>query len=71
MIDRVVAGGWVITPEAEGVMDIGISGEQIAYVGPRNEPAPEGAEIIDATGMVVTPGGYKDHVTVVGVGFFK
>ena len=63
-IDRVVTGGWVVTPDAEGVMDIGISGEQIAYVGMRNEPPPEGAAVIDATGLVVTPGGVESHAHI-------
>ena len=29
MIDTIVRGGWVVTPASEGLMDIGISGEQI------------------------------------------
>ena len=35
MIDTVVRGGWVVTPHSEGYLDIGISGEQIAYVASR------------------------------------
>ena len=65
MIDRVIAGGWVVTPDVEGLMDVGISGEQIAYVAPAGTiPVPESAERIDATGLVVTPGGIESHAHV-------
>jgi dihydropyrimidinase len=63
--DRVVAGGWVVTPNAEGLMDIGIEGERIAWVAPAGEgPQAEAAEVIDATGMVVTPGGIESHAHI-------
>lgn len=65
MIDLVVRGGWVVTPEAEGVMDIGIEGEQIALVGAPGEHAvdPNTPEI-DATGLIVTPGGIESHAHI-------
>lgn len=65
MIDRVIAGGMVVTPTTEGLMDIGISGEQIAYVVPSGSiPIPESAERIDAKGLLVTPGGVESHAHI-------
>lgn len=53
--DLVIAGGRVIDPESglDAVRDIGIRGDRLAAVSP--EPL-EGREIIDARGLVVTPG---------------
>ena len=64
MIDTVISGGWVVTPDVEGVMDIGISGERIAYVAAPGQVTPEGAAVIDATGLVVSPGGIESHAHI-------
>ena len=65
MVDNVIQGGWVVTPHSEGHLDIGISGEQIAYVSsPGAVPVPVGAAVIDATGRVVTPGGIESHAHI-------
>jgi dihydropyrimidinase len=65
MIDLVVKGGWVVTPDAEGVMDIGISGERIAYVAaPGQVSPPEGATVIEADDLIVTPGGIESHAHI-------
>jgi dihydropyrimidinase len=65
MIDLVITGGRVVTPDAEGLMDVGISGEQIAYVAaPGQVPVPDGASVIDATGRIVTPGGVESHAHI-------
>ena len=36
MIDLVIRDGLVVTPDDEGVLDVGIAGEEIAFV---SEPA--------------------------------
>ena len=65
MADVVVRGGWVVTPHSEGLMDVGISGERIAYVSaPGEVPIVEGTTVIDATDKVVTPGGVEAHAHI-------
>ena len=65
MIDLVVRGGWVVTPDVEGVMDVGISAEQIAYLAaPGRVEPPAGAQVIDASDHVVTPGGVESHAHI-------
>jgi len=65
VIDIIISGGWVVTPTFEGIADIGISGERIAYLATPGELArPEGARVIDATGRLVTPGGIEAHAHI-------
>ncbi len=58
MFDYVIEKGTVVTAEATFVADVGIEGEQITAVG-RNL---QGRQTIDATGMLVIPGGIDPHV---------
>ena len=51
-----IRGGTAVTADAEQRADILIEGETIAAIGP-NLDAPAGAEIIDAGGSYVMPGG--------------
>jgi len=65
MIDLVVAGGWVVTSDGEGVMDVGISDEQIAYVAaPGQVPVPPDVPRLDARERIVTPGGIESHAHI-------
>jgi dihydropyrimidinase len=65
MTDTIVRGGWVVTPDFEGLLDIGISGEHVAYLAsPGQVEVVEGANVIDATGRVVTPGGIEAHAHI-------
>lgn len=57
---RIIKGGTVVTAEGEMRADVLIDGEQIAAVGPDLD-APAGAEIIDASGAYVMPGGIDPH----------
>ncbi|OYV33802.1 MAG: hypothetical protein B7Z81_10900, partial [Acidocella sp. 20-61-6] len=63
MIDLVVRGDTVVTPQGVGAHDILISGGTIAAIAaPGSLPVPEGARLIDATGKIVMPGGIDPHV---------
>jgi dihydropyrimidinase len=51
----------VVTADSDAVCDILTEGETIAAIG-RNLAAPEGADVIEATGKLVVPGGIDPHV---------
>jgi dihydropyrimidinase len=55
----VVAGGTVVTPGGSSVAELEIRDGRIDRVGPG--PASEGAEVIDATGLLVLPGVIDVH----------
>jgi len=55
-----IRGGTVVSAEAEARYDVLIVGQTIAAVGP-NLDAPAGAEILDAAGAYVLPGGVDPH----------
>lgn len=56
-------GGRVIDPASgtDGVMDVAIDGGAIAEIGPKL-PAPEGCEVVECDGLLVTPGLIDPHV---------
>jgi dihydropyrimidinase len=58
--NKLIKGGTVVTAEGEARADILIDGETIAAVGADLE-APAGAEILDASGAYVMPGGIDPH----------
>ncbi|HJU19906.1 MAG TPA: amidohydrolase/deacetylase family metallohydrolase [Stellaceae bacterium] len=62
--DLVVQGGHVIDPanDVDGIRDIGIKKGRIAAVAPRLDPGP--AKVIDAAGLIVTPGLIDTHAHV-------
>lgn len=64
MIDLLIHGGHVVTPFEEGVLDIGIAGEQIAFVAAPGTVSAESAREIDATGKLVFPGGVEPHAHI-------
>jgi dihydropyrimidinase len=63
MLDLIVRGGLVVTPEGTGLWDVAIAGEKIAAVA-----APEALKdipcgrVVDATGKIVMPGGVDPHI---------
>src|SRR3990170_3996809 len=60
-LDLLIRGGRVVTPRGVGEWDVGVVGERIAAVAlPGTLPA-EGARVIDATGLIVVPGGIEPH----------
>src|ERR1700728_5339238 len=63
MIDLVIRGDTVVTPEGVGAHDILIAGGKIAAIAaPTGIAVPEGTRVIDATGKIVIPGGIDPHV---------
>jgi dihydropyrimidinase len=63
MVDLVLRGDTVVTPQGVGAYDIAIAGERIVAVAASGSlPLPEGARLIDATGKIVMPGGIDPHV---------
>lgn len=55
-----IKGGTVVTADRQWRADVLVEGETIAAVGPDLE-APAGAEIVDASGALVMPGGIDPH----------
>lgn len=64
MIDLLITGGHVVTPFQAGELEIGISGETIAYVAPPGAVEAEAGRVIDATGKLVFPGGVEPHAHI-------
>ena len=65
MLDLIIKGGTVVAPGGAGPMDVGIQGEQIAAVASPGALDDIGAgETIDATGMIVLPGGIEPHAHI-------
>src|SRR5919201_6864857 len=62
MLDLLIRGGTVVTPEGAGFWDVGVQGETIAAVAPTGTLPEESASIIDASGKIVVPGGIDPHV---------
>jgi dihydropyrimidinase len=60
MLDLLIRGADVVTPQGVGRWTIGIGGEKIALVG-IEDPGIEAARVIDATGKIATPGGVEPH----------
>jgi dihydropyrimidinase len=63
MLDIVIHGGLVVGDGYERVLDVGIAGEQIAFVA-EPDPAREAARVIDASGKLVLPGGVEAHAHI-------
>ena len=59
-MDKIIRNGTVVTAVGEFRADVGIEGGRIAAVGAL--PPDEGAEVIDAGGKFVMPGGVDQHV---------
>jgi dihydropyrimidinase len=60
MLDLLIRGGDVVTPQGVGKWAIGIKGEQIASVG-IDDPSIQADQVIDASGKIVIPGGIEPH----------
>ena len=62
-----VRGGEVVTVEGRSRADVRIVGETVAEVGPALAAGPD-AVVIDASGLLVLPGGIDPHVHLGGIG---
>ena len=64
MLDLVIRGGLVVTPEEVGERDIGIqNGTIVAIATPGTLPT-EAAQVIEAQGHIVLPGGIEPHAHI-------
>jgi len=61
-LDTIIANGQLVTADGVVRADLGIRGEKIAAIGPRLAVRCRGAEVIDARGRYVIPGGIDAHV---------
>jgi dihydropyrimidinase len=61
MLDLVIRGGQVVTPQGVGDWDIGVQGERIAVLGLPGTLPTEAARVIEARGKIVVPGGIDPH----------
>ena len=64
MLDLIIKGGQVVTPQGADVMDIGVQGDKIVAVGWPGTLAADAARVIDATGKIVVPGGIEPHAHI-------
>src|SRR5215813_10816264 len=62
MLDLVIRGGQVITPQGAGAWDVGVEGERIVAVAAPGTLPRDVARVIDAGGKLVIPGGIDPHV---------
>jgi dihydropyrimidinase len=63
MIDLVIRGDRVVTPQGVGAYDILIAdGKIAAMAAPGSLSFPDGVRVVDATGKIVMPGGIDPHV---------
>jgi dihydropyrimidinase len=61
VLDLVIRGGQVITPQGVGRWDVGIEGEKIAAVAAAGTLPGDTARVIDAAALIVSPGGVEPH----------
>src|SRR5262249_9385199 len=62
MLDLVIRGGEVVTPQGVGAWDVGVEGERIVAVAAPGTLPREVARVVDAAGELVIPGGIDPHV---------
>jgi dihydropyrimidinase len=60
MLDLLIRGGEVVTPQGVGRWSVGVQGEKIAFIG-TDEHSPQAGRTIDASGKIVVPGGIEPH----------
>jgi dihydropyrimidinase len=64
MLDLLIRGGIVVTPEEVGERDVGVQdGKIVAVTSPGALPADAG-RLIDARGKIVLPGGIEPHAHI-------
>ena len=63
MTALIIRGGTVVNHDHSHPADVLVDGETIAAIGPKLN-APTGAEVIDAGGCYVMPGGIDPHTHI-------
>jgi dihydropyrimidinase len=61
VLDLVIRGGRVITPQGVGSWDVGVQDGRIAVLGAPGTLPGEATKVIDASGLIVAPGGVEPH----------
>jgi len=61
VLDLVIRGGRVVTPQGVGAWDVGVQGERIAVLAEPGSLPSDAAKVINAAGLVVSPGGVEPH----------
>ena len=64
MLDLIVRGGQVVTPMGVGEWDVAVQGERIVAVAAPGALTDDVSRVIDATGMIVVPGGIEPHAHI-------
>ena len=64
MLDLVIKGGQVVTPQGAAVLDVGVQGEKIVALGWPGTLAADTGRVIDARGKIVVPGGIEPHAHI-------
>jgi dihydropyrimidinase len=63
MVELVIRGDRIVTPNGVGPADVAVAGGRVAAVAVHGAfPVPQGARLIDAAGKIVMPGGIDPHV---------
>jgi dihydropyrimidinase len=61
VLDLVIRGGRVVTPQGVAAWDVGVQGERIAVLAEPGSLPSDAAKVINAAGLVVAPGGVEPH----------
>jgi hypothetical protein len=64
MLDLIIKGGQVVTPQGAAVMDVTVQGDKTVAVGWPGTLAADAARVIAATGKIVVPGGIEPHAHI-------
>ncbi len=64
MLDLIIRGGQVVTPQGVGDLEIGVQDGRIAAVAHPGVLPQEAQRVIDASGKIVLPGGIEPHTHI-------
>jgi len=64
MLDMLIRGGLVVTPETEAVLDVGIRDGRIEFVAPPGFVEASAPRVVEASGRLVLPGGVEAHAHI-------
>ena len=64
MLDMIIRGGRVVTPQGSGEMDVAVQGGKRAALAHPGTLEAEARRVVDATGKLVLPGGIEPHTHI-------